>query len=155
MSVPYEKTAAVVYLPAITGGRLKNVSLRRWLSRSDLRMAMGAQELLASVLGRLNLPYSDAGLGALRMWGQTGDRPTVWIAAADPVYLEPRLDHICLHSLPLESVPSNDLRLLFDHLQRVLGEHSGYGFARVGSCGYLRAADPVSTAIMPSYVVHG
>ena len=154
MSVPYERTAAIVYLPAVRG-RLQNSSLRRWLSRADLESQAEPQELLASILGKLNLPYSDQGLGALRMWGQTGDRPTVWIAAADPVYLEPRLDHICLHSLGSDSVPASDLRPLFDHLQSVLGEDAGYGFARVGSCGYLRAADPVSTAIMPSYVVHG
>lgn len=155
MSVPYEKTAAVVYLPAITGGRLRDASLRRWLSRADLRVVTAPQELLQGVLGRLNLAYSGEGLGALRMWGQTGDRPTVWIAAADPIYLEPRLDHICLHSLRRESVPTSNLRSLFDHLQRVLGAKSGFGFARVGSCGYLRSADPVSTASMPSYVVHG
>lgn len=155
MSVPYEKTAAIVYLPAVRGGRLRDSSLRRWLLRADLQLLAEPQELLASALGQLNLPYSEEGLGALRMWGQTGDRPTVWIAAADPVYLEPRLDHLCLHSLGRESVPINDLRPLFDHLQTALGEDSGYGFARVGSYGYLRAADPVSTAIMPSYVVHG
>jgi len=87
------------------------------------------------------------------MWGQTGDRPAVWIAAADPVYLEPRLDHVCLHSLA-DSVPAHDLGPLVDHLQRSLAGDANFGFARVGTMGYLRAEDPIATAAVPSHVVH-
>lgn len=153
MSLPYEKTAAVVCLPAVSGGRLKSPLLRRWLSRADLAKATKPEELLASILGILNLPQADDGLGALRMWGQTGDRPTVWIAAADPVYLEPRLDHLCLHALS-NSVPVNDLRPLFDHLQQTLADDENFGFGRIGSCGYLRSSGPIATAKLPSYAVH-
>ena len=154
MSIPYEKTAAVVVLPAVGGGRLDDAKLRRWLSRSDFSKAAAPEELLSSILARLNMPYTAAGLGALRMWGQTGDRPTVWIAAADPVYLEPQLDHLCLHALCGESMPAADLRPLFDHLQHRLEDDSRYGFARVGSFGYVRAAQPIATADVPAYVAH-
>ena len=88
------------------------------------------------------------------MWGQTGDRPTVWIAAADPVYLEPQLDHLCLHALRGDNMPASDLRPLFDHLQHTLEDGSKYGFARVGSYGYVRAAQPMATAEVPAYVAH-
>ena len=114
MTIPYEKTAAVVLLPAVRGGRLKNSALRRWLARADLQQANGPAELLRTIRGPLKLPCPDDGLAALRLWGQTGDRPTVWMAAADPVYLEPRLDHLCLHALSIGGVPNSDLRSLFD-----------------------------------------
>ena len=154
MSTPYEKSAAVVVLPAVGDGRLEDPLLLRWLSRSDLSKAAEPEELLGSILARLNLPYSTEGLGALRMWGQTGDRPAVWIAAADPVYLEPQLDHLRLHAIGGDTMPTSDLRPLFDHLQRTLHGDSGCGFARVGSCGYLRASEPIATADVPSYVAH-
>lgn len=154
MSIPYEKTAAVVVLPAVSGGRLKSPLLRRWLSRSDLQKAGEPEELLGSILRILNLPCPDEGLGALRMWGQTGDRPTVWIAAADPVYLEPRLDHLCLHALGIDDVAASDLGPLINHLQRTLESNASFGFARLGSCGYLRASEPIKTAAVPSYVAH-
>ncbi|MDJ0905906.1 MAG: hypothetical protein QNI96_07795 [Woeseiaceae bacterium] len=154
MAPPYEKTAAVVVLPAVGGGRLRDAALRRWLARADLRQLDAPRELLARVLEVLNLPYPASGLGALRMWGQTGDRPTVWIAAADPVYLEPRLDHLCLHALDAETAPVADLRPLIDHLQATLGEKEGYGFARLGAYGYLRAHEPIATSDVPAYVVH-
>ena len=154
MAPPFDKSSAIVVLPAIGGGRLGDASLRNWLARSELRHLDAPRELLERVLERLGLPYPETGLGALRMWGQTGDRPTVWIAAADPVYLEPRLDHLCLHAQDIESVPAADLRLLIDHLQATLGESEGYGFARLGACGYLRAGEPIATASMPPYVVH-
>lgn len=153
MNESYDKTAAVVVLPPVRGGRLTDKSLRAWLAQSDLSQADEPQELLASILGEVGLPYPEQGLAALRMWGQTGDRPTVWIAAADPVYLEPRMDHLCLHSLQRTGIPPSDLRPLFDHLQQTLAEDQRYGFARLGACGYLRAEEPISTSMVPAYVV--
>lgn len=154
MSIAYNKTAAIVVLPAVRDGRVTDRSLRRWLARSDLRQLDAPRELLHRILEVLNRPYPSSGLGALRMWGQTGDRPTVWVSAADPVYLEPRLDHLCLHAQTPESVPATDLRPLIDHLQSTLGKDSRYGFARLGTNGYLRADEPIATVAVPSYVAH-
>ncbi len=141
-------------LPAVGGGRLADESLRRWLSRSDLRRLPEPAELLGRILDKLELPCPESGLGALRMWGQTGDRPSAWIAAADPVYLEPRLDHLCLHAQDADNTPVADLRPLFDHLQTALGDDETYGFARLNTCGYLRAAESIATAAVPPYVAH-
>jgi hypothetical protein len=154
LTTPYDKYAAIAILPAVSGGRLKDPSLKRWLARADIRQLEEPQELLASILGELKLPYPESGIGALRMWGQTGDRPTVWIAAADPVYLEPRLNHLCLHAHDADTTPAADLRTLFDHLQATLVDNEDFGFARLGRCGYLRASTPIATADVPPNVVH-
>lgn len=158
MTIPYDKQAAVVVLPAVGGGRVQDPSLRRWLARSDIRQLQKPQELLASILATLDMPCPESGQGALRMWGQTGDRPTVWIAAADPVYLEPRLDHLCLFAQDAETAPAADMRPLIDHLQATLGNNDNdsgnYGFARLGTYSYLRASSPIATAAVPAYVVH-
>jgi hypothetical protein len=154
VAVPFDKSAALVVLPAVGGGRLQDPSLRRWLARSDIRQLAGPRELLSRILEVLGMPYPASGLGALRMWGQTGDRPTVWIAAADPAYLEPRLDHLCLHAHDEQAAPVADLRPLVDHVQSVLGTDEGYGFARLGNYCYLRAATSITTAAIPAYVVH-
>ena len=98
MTTSYDKSTAVVVLPPV-GGRLRDTSLRDWLVRADLAQVEGSVELLRTILGELGLAYPDDGLAALRMWGQTGVRPTVWMAAADPVYLEPRMSNLCLHEL--------------------------------------------------------
>lgn len=155
VTLPYDKNAAVVVLPAIGGSRLQDASLKAWLSHATLRQASEPSEVLATILGALNRPYPEQGLAALRMWGQTGDRPTIWVAAADPVYLEPRLDHLCMHALGDEAVPAADHRAVFDHLQQTLAEDSGIGFARIGNCGYVRSADPLATATMPALVING
>jgi hypothetical protein len=97
----------------------------------------------------------EEGLAALRLWGQTGDRPQVWIAAADPVHLEPRLDHPCLHALGGAQSPKSDLRAIFDHLQKSLGENSRFAFARIGKHGYLRGDEAIATAAVPASVVDG
>ena len=153
MTLPYDKNAAVVVLPPISGPRLQDPELRTWLSRASLRRADRPKELLRTVLEALNLPYPDDGLAALRMWGQTGDRPTVWIAAADPIYLEPRLDHLCLHALDESVVPSADHQAVFDHLQNVLADDETFGFARIGNCGYVRSSEPTATATLPACVI--
>jgi hypothetical protein len=155
VNASYDKSAAIVVLPPVRRGRLEDKSLRAWLAQSELSLDPEPRELLERLTTELGLPYPDEGLAALRMWGQTGDRPTVWIAAADPVYLEPRLDHLCLHALRGTGIPSSDLRPLFDHLQQTLADDQGYGFARLGSNGYLRASQRISTSRVPSYVVDG
>lgn len=154
MASPLANKAAIVVLPAVGGGRLRDAPLRRWLARADLRQLEAPRELLARILDVLSQPYPSSGLAALRMWGQTGDRPTVWIAAADPVYLEPRLDHLCLHAQDTASVPPADLRPLVDHVESTLGESEDVGFARLGPCVYLRASQPIATSDVPPYVVH-
>jgi len=153
VNASYDKNAAIVVLPPVSGGRLTDASLRTWLAQSDLTRESGPVELLSQVVGEIGLPYPDQGLGALRMWGQTGDRPTNWIAAADPVYLEPRLDHLVLHALRRMGVPPADMRPLIDHLQRTLAGDNKYGFTRLGSNSYLSARSPIATASVPAYVV--
>jgi len=153
MNASYDKNAAVVVLPPVSGGRLRDASLRTWLARSNLSHEVGPTELLARVIQEIGLPYPDGGFAALRMWGQTGDRPVNWIAAADPIYLEPRLDHLCLHALRRTGVEPAQMRSLIDHLQITLGSDKAFGFTRLGSYGYVSASRPIATASMPAYVV--
>ena len=155
MTASYDKNAAIVVLPPVSGGRLRDASLRVWLAQSDLTREPGPVELLARVTQELGLPYPLQGFGALRMWGQTGDRATNWIAAADPVYLEPRLDHLVLHALGSARVPHADMRVLIEHLQTTLADDRQYGFTRLGSYSYLSAKAPIATANLPAYVVDG
>jgi hypothetical protein len=153
VNASYDKLEALVVLPAVAGGRLANGSLRTWLAQSDLVRTADRPELLTQVTGVLGLPYPEEGLAALRMWGQTGERPTVWIAAADPVYLEPRLDHLCLHDLSAAAVSPSEFRTLIEHLQDTLAADKRFGFIRLGQFGYLRAERPIATAKVPACVV--
>ena len=153
MSLPYDKSAAVIVFPASAVTQLADPGLRGWLARGTLNRSESPSELLQRILAVLGRSYPEDGLAALRMWGQTGDRPTVWIAAADPVYLEPRLDHLCLHALGPEQLPDGQLGGLLDYLQDRLAGSERYGFARIGSQGYIRADRPIQTAQSPAYVV--
>ncbi len=155
MAASYDNSVTLVVLPPVSGGRLEDRSLRAWLARADLARDAEPHEILARITDALGLPYSTDGLAALRMWGQTGDRPTVWIAGADPVYLEPVLDTLCLHALRREGVPPADLRSVFDHLQETLAADRRFGFARLGACGYLRSEQEMATSPVPAYVVDG
>lgn len=139
-------------MPTAAGGNLEDRSLRNWLARSDLSRAPEKTELLARIAQTLGLPYSHEGLGALRFWGQTGERPGAWIAAADPVYLEPRLDFLWLHALAGDDFPTADLDGLIDHLQRSLDDDGRTGFIRLGTYGYLRADEALQTATVSSAV---
>ncbi len=153
MNASYDKNAAVVVLPPVGNGRLQDRSLKAWLAQSDLTREPGPKELLARIVQEIGLPYPQQGFAALRMWGQTGDRPTKWIAAADPVYLEPRLDHLCLHALRRTDVDASQMRTLINHLQETLAAGTEFGFTRLGSYAYLSSKTPVATATMPAYVV--
>jgi len=153
MNASYDKNAAVVVLPPVGNGRLNNAELKVWLAQSDLTHEPGPKELLARIIQEIGLPYPDQGMAALRLWGQTGDRPTNWIAGADPVYLEPRLDHLCLHALLQAGVDPGHMRALIDHLQAKLAGDKRLGFLQLGSCCYLSSSRPIATASLPAYVV--
>ena len=155
MTLPYDKSAAIVVLPSLAGDRVSDSRLRRWLSRATVSRCERPRERLQNVLDCLCLPYPEQGLGALRLWGQTGDRPTAWIAAADPVYLEPRLTTLCLHALQGDDMPGSDLREIFDYLQQRLAGNDRYGFVRIGAHGYVRASTPLPTAQAPACVIDG
>ncbi len=111
--------------------------------------------MLAGVLRAIGHPVPADGLAALRFWGQTSERPGAWIAAADPVHLEARLDHLCLYALRGDDISRTDLRDLFDYLQKTLGDDERYAFARIGHLGYLRGQEPIATAAVSPDVVDG
>ena len=69
MNASYDKNAAIVVLPPVSGGRLKDMALRTWLAHSELTREPGPIEVLAEVVRELGLPYPEQGLAALRMWG--------------------------------------------------------------------------------------
>jgi hypothetical protein len=149
----YDKSTAVVVLPPVGQRRLRDRSLRHWLAQSDLVRMPLRSPLLAAVLEEIGRPVPSSGLAALRMWGQTGDRPTAWMAAAEPVYLEPRLDTLCLHVV--DDLAPGDLHRLVDHLQEQLGQHSGQGFAQVGEYAYVTLPAAVATASVPAVCLAG
>ncbi|MEL7186771.1 MAG: hypothetical protein AAFN50_10140 [Pseudomonadota bacterium] len=153
MNASYDKKGAIVVLPPVTGGRLTDKKLRAWLAQSELSRNDQPQELLARVLSELGFDYPEEGLGAMRMWGQTSERPTGWIAAADPVYLEPQMDYLCLHALRRTGVPASEMRTVVDHLQTTLGYDKSVGFIRLGSYGYVSSQKPFATSHVPAYVV--
>ncbi len=142
-------------LPAVGRGRLHDSGLRRWLARGDVSLVGPREERLAFVLGEIGVEVPAEGLAALRFWGQTGDRPDAWIAAADPIYLEPRIDHLRLHALRRAGVSATELRTLVDHLQGTLGGEGGLGFARLGQYAYVTAERPIRTATVPAYALDG
>jgi hypothetical protein len=146
---------AIVVLPSRMAGRIRDAKQRRWLSRSVLHHSRSPSELIARVLSAAGVSPPEEGLAALRLWGQTGDRPRVWVAAADPVHLEPRLDHLCLNALGGAQSPNPDLRAIFDFLQKSLGEDSRFAFARIGKHGYLRGDEAIATAAVSAPVIDG
>lgn len=146
---------AVVVLPPGMSGRIGDAKQRRWLSRSSLKNPQTPNDIFARVLAAVGLSSPEEGLAALRLWGQTGDRPNVWIASADPVHLEARLDHLRLHALVGAQSPDLDLGAIFDFLQKSLGEDTSFAFARIGKHGYLRGDAAVATAAMPAVAIDG
>ncbi len=140
-------------LPAIRTARLRDAGLRAWLARSDISMDPDGDYLFRRVTSAAQLPEPEDGPAALRLWGQTGDSPGGWIAAADPVYLEPRLDQLCLHALPASSVSAAELGELVAHLEQALGDAPGCGFSSADAYGYVSAETPFATASVPPAVV--
>ena len=145
---------AIVVLPGGLGGQIRDKGLRRWLSRGRLSQQSPTDELLYSVADLVGYDAREDGLAALHFWGQTGERSASWMAAADPVHLEARLDHLFLHDLRGEIMPMSDLHPIFDYLQETFGSDS-VAFARLGHHGYLRGEKAMATASMSARAIDG
>jgi hypothetical protein len=145
---------AIVVLPPGLGGKIRDKGLRRWLSRGRLSRQSPTDELLYSIAELVGHDAREDGLAALQFWGQTGERSASWMAAADPVHLEARLDHLFLHDLRGEMMPMSDLRPIFDFLQTTFGSDS-VGFARLGHHGYLRGEQELATASVSARAIDG
>src|SRR5690606_36367474 len=140
--------------PAAHGGGPPRVLLRhrRWLARSLVSSAPG--EMLSQILSILAAPTPSQGLGALRLWGQTGTPPEGWLAAADPIFLEAQLNHVVLHGLDEADLDDAEVAGLFAHLQENLGE-GGEGFSSVGKFGYIHRRCPMDVAQASPAVAQG
>jgi len=150
-----QQSHAVVVLPSGMYAGLCRQGHSKWLSHGRVLASDETGDMLARVLGAIGHAVPDAGLAALRFWGQTGERATAWIAAADPVHLEAQLDHLRLHALPGEKHADGEMRDLFVYLQATLGDDGRHGFVWQGRCGYLRGGEPLATAAVSSRVVDG
>lgn len=126
-----------------------------WLARGDIERCETLQESLTSVIDAIGQPACEDGHAALRFWGQDGERPTGWMAAADPIHMEARLDHLRLHHLWSDEWQEQELRELLDELQTELAQDENIEFSLVESCGYLRGDAPMLTALHSPAVVNG
>jgi hypothetical protein len=151
---PYKSHAVIVLPPGRHGGVVRHEH-RQWLSKGRIHSTDVPEEMLAGVLREIGHTVPAEGLAALRFWGQTNERAGVWMAAADPVHLEARLDHLCLYALPGDEVSRPHLRELINYLQETLGNDERYAFARLGQFAYLRGQEPIATAAVSPAVVDG
>ena len=146
---------AVVVLPAGAFGRIADARLRRWLSRGRIWFDAPRCEMLVRVLSAIDAPAPEGGLAALRFWGQADERSAAWIAAADPVHLQTRLRDLRVRALSPPDVPRQDIRAIFESLQRELGDDTGFAFTRLGDCGYLRGETQIATPGVSAAVADG
>jgi hypothetical protein len=151
----FQNAEALVVLPPARHGRVGRHEHRKWLSRGRIHAPDRPRELFAAVLGAIGHGVPVAGLAALRFWGQVGERPKGWVAAADPVYLEARLDHLCLHSLPGDAVSMEEMRELFEFLKQALGDDERAALACLDCHGYLRGVGNLATASVSPQIVDG
>lgn len=149
------KSEALVVLPPLAADSVDDRGVRRWLARASVRRQQAPASDLDRLLDTLGHERPVSGRAALRLWGQTGERPGGWIAAADPVFLEARLDRVHLHALPESDLPDSDLGPLYDDLGRQLPDDAGHTVRRVGHCGYLVREAAIAAAALPPAAIDG
>ena len=129
--------------------------LRRWLSRGVVTKQAVERELLLDVLSIIGVAVPQDGLAALRAWGQSGERPDAWTAAADPVHYQARLRDIRLRSLPRDAKTALDLQEIFASLGDNFDPDDGYNFVCSDDRGYLRAAAKMPLPSVSAQVADG
>lgn len=114
-----------------------------------------SEEMLALALRAIGHAAPREGFAGLRFWGQTGERSGAWMAAADPVHLEARLNHLCVRALHGSDLTRAEWRALLDHLQAMLAHDDRFTLVRLGPFAYLRCEVPIATANVSPEIVDG
>lgn len=146
---PAQRSRVIVIINTL--GTTLPPTLSRWLARASVARTPAPSGIAERLLRALGVDHALESPAALRFAGQTGQRPDGFIAAADPVYLEPRLDHLCLHSLS-GRLRDGELSALVAHLNECLGDTAG--FDAIGDRGYLRS-DAFPVAEFDADALHG
>lgn len=146
VSGPMTDRHAIIVLPQTGYADIEQSAHRRWLARGRAEFCTAPIEPLQRVLELLGRPQLDQGLAALRLWGQTGERPAAWVAAADPVCLEATLYKLRVHATAAGTLAPGELSKLFDDLQTAIGKVRGRRFLSIGSRGYLQSVDSMRTS---------
>lgn len=134
-----------------TLGGVQDPSLSRWLAKASMSRSDAPANLVDRILEQLGRPVPVASPAAYRYAGQRNQLPRTWLAAADPVYLEPRLDHLCLHSQSGQ-VDDSEMSELVEHLNSVLGGTPRF-FSEAG-VAYIEDG-PRASAILEPDELHG
>ncbi|MEM6514273.1 MAG: hypothetical protein AAF660_14785 [Pseudomonadota bacterium] len=142
------------YVFVLTGpiglGRLDERSRQR-LRHARLAAGSGLVSPAARLLKTLGADADLLSRAATRYREDADKLADVWVAAADPVYLEPRLDHLCLMA---QAVDADERTALVDHLNDHLGG-DGWSFVVAGSGIYLLADAPFATSAYPTSLIDG
>ena len=125
--------------------RLLPQPMRRWLSRGDVSTRAIEREPLLDVLEAAGVEPLTAGLAALRYRGQTGQAPTGWLAAADPVHLETRLRHLVLRPFRPGDVTAEEMDAILASVRSAFPDDA-LQYEQVDGLGYLRSDRPIATA---------
>ncbi|HET6629356.1 MAG TPA: hypothetical protein VFG91_06255 [Woeseiaceae bacterium] len=153
-ALKHDERHAIVALAA-DPSRTAAMPERRWLARARLHRRNRREDFLPRILDALSLPPPDGGLAACRFRDWSGEPPQGWVAAADPVYLETRANHLRLRAFPASELPADEVRDIFELLQERLGETQPRTFTAAGATGYLRLATPIATAAVSPAVADG
>jgi hypothetical protein len=139
--------APQIFVVLTSGVHARSLPLptRRWLSRGALTARAAEREPLLDVLAAAGAAAPATGLAALRYRGQTGNAPTGWIAAADPLHLETRLRHLVLRPFQRGEVTAEEMDTILASVHRAFPD-DGLQFEQVDGRGYLRTDRPVATA---------
>jgi hypothetical protein len=143
------KPHAVVVLPLLRHESSGNNPsggdrIRRFLGRGRVTHSEAAEEVIVRVATALGL-RTPAALGAMRRLGQAGERPTGWIAAADPVHFVPGLTTLSAQVLDDDLVEAAEVDAIFETLQGTLAEHYAVDFSSCDRLGYLSSDERLVT----------
>ncbi len=131
-------------------GRLDERS-REKLRHARLSSGSDLVSPAARLARRLGVDEALLSKASTRYRGEQGRVTEGWIAAADPVYLEARLDHLCLMA---QVIDETERLALAEHLNQSLGG-DGLTFLVEGDGIYIQAEPAIASSQYPTSVIDG
>ena len=138
---------SIIVLPKLAGYHDIDPQLKNWLARSNLSYDKSSASIINRILYYFNIKEQLYNVGALRFYGETKKKPSKWIAAADPVFVQAHLNRMRIKPINRTQEDMANMVRAYNEINQNLASHYSIELTTNGITGYLQSEIPIPVSM--------
>ena len=138
---------SIIVLPKLAGYHDIDPQLKNWLARSNLSYGKSSVSIINRILYYFNIKEHLYNVGALRFYGETKKKPSKWMAAADPVFVQAHLNRMRIKPINRTQENMKNMVRAYNEINQNLAGHYSIELTTNGITGYLQSEIPIPVSM--------